>query len=587
MEYYYTLEHFQSIRTKLRARFWFCFICLLATLCYTPSFAQEKEARNQEQILQELSQAKTSEQKLKLYERLYDMYMQFDHHSAWNTLEEMHQLAKQNSSFKWIARTEGLKGEYYIANRKPTQGLQHYRKQLSYFNSRSSDDKQRSKIFCTIGLAFNELNKPDSALLYFGKALDICRTIDCGETYCAVLNNLGMTLFQIGNTKQSESYFEEAYSCMLENGASKDLDNIIYNLFVLSIVNGKPNIEKQVDHLLKNDLISKSNTKKALLYLNVGGYYQRNSNWTEAKKYFMKADSIHHILGEQNPEVLHALGLIYGKEKNYLKAKEYFQKIRKLFPHYNQAYDLFRDMARTYMTAQEIDSAKFYYELALNESDSLRTKSISEAFERTQHHIDFIRKEAKIRDLTLQQKIREKDETQIRFIGISIIIVLLLLVIIVVLFFRKERSKRKLREALIERKNERIKDFAEKVESRNKAIEEIEKKFASYRDMQDMQDQLKEDVIESLVLDGDKDVFGYYFEDQHKGFYEAIKKIAPSMTNNDLRLCSLSRMRLSLKETAEILNISVDAVKSGRYRVRKKLDLSAEESLSDYLNKLN
>ena len=101
-----------------------------------------------------------------------------------------------------------------------------------------------------------------------------------------------------------------------------------------------------------------------------------------------------------------------------------------------------------------------------------------------------------------------------------------------------------------------------------------------------MQEQLKEDVIDSLFLDGDKEVFGYYFEDQHKGFYEALKKYAPSLTNNDLRLCSLTRMRLSLKETAEILNLSVDAVKSGRYRVRKKLNLEADENLSDFLNQL-
>ena len=141
-------------------------------------------------------------------------------------------------------------------------------------------------------------------------------------------------------------------------------------------------------------------------------------------------------------------------------------------------------------------------------------------------------------------------------------------------------------EALVERKNERIREFSDKVESRNKAIAEIERKFSEYRDKQDMQEQLKEDVIDSLFLDGDKEVFGYYFEDQHKGFYEALKKYAPSLTNNDLRLCSLTRMRLSLKETAEILNLSVDAVKSGRYRVRKKLNLEADENLSDFLNQL-
>lgn len=320
--------------------------------------------------------------------------------------------------------------------------------------------------------------------------------------------------------------------------------------------------------------------------MNLGSFYFRSSQWENAKKYFLIADSIFRKTGKRNPEIIHFLGNIYQQAKQYPEALGAFREVIRLFPNYNQSVKLYREIAKTYAVLKESDSAQFYYELALKTGDSLNIRSVSEALEQTKHNLDFLRKESELRELTLKQKVKESNELRIRLVGVGIIVVLLLLVIIAVLFFRKERGKRRLNEALLERKNERIREFSEKVESRNRAIAEIEQKFSEYMDKQDMQEQLKEDVIESLFLDGDKEVFGYYFEDQHKGFYEALKRVAPSLTNNDLRLCSLTRMRLSLKETADILNLSVDAVKSGRYRVRKKLNLEADANLSDFLNEL-
>ena len=45
-------------------------------------------------------------------------------------------------------------------------------------------------------------------------------------------------------------------------------------------------------------------------------------------------------------------------------------------------------------------------------------------------------------------------------------------------------------------------------------------------------------------------------------------------------------MNLSTKEIASLLNISVRAVEIRRYRLRKKLELSAEMNLVDFLLRL-
>ncbi|MGB5236435.1 MAG: LuxR C-terminal-related transcriptional regulator, partial [Flavobacteriaceae bacterium] len=55
----------------------------------------------------------------------------------------------------------------------------------------------------------------------------------------------------------------------------------------------------------------------------------------------------------------------------------------------------------------------------------------------------------------------------------------------------------------------------------------------------------------------------------------------PEITKNELRLMALLKMNLSSKEIATILNISSEGIKKARYRLRKKLDISSEESLQE------
>jgi len=50
-----------------------------------------------------------------------------------------------------------------------------------------------------------------------------------------------------------------------------------------------------------------------------------------------------------------------------------------------------------------------------------------------------------------------------------------------------------------------------------------------------------------------------------------------------LKLCAYLRLNLSSKEIAQLLNISLKGVEISRYRVRKKLQLSTETNLYDFL----
>lgn len=73
------------------------------------------------------------------------------------------------------------------------------------------------------------------------------------------------------------------------------------------------------------------------------------------------------------------------------------------------------------------------------------------------------------------------------------------------------------------------------------------------------------------------------FNNADKDFLKKIKSKHPSLTPNDLRLCAYLRLNLTSKEIAPLFNISTRSVEVKRYRLRKKMDLAHEASLTDYI----
>lgn len=91
-----------------------------------------------------------------------------------------------------------------------------------------------------------------------------------------------------------------------------------------------------------------------------------------------------------------------------------------------------------------------------------------------------------------------------------------------------------------------------------------------------------------LIEDGIEDeheweVFEQLYNEAHGNFFKRLKDEYPQLTPSDLRLCAYLRMNLSSKEIAPLLNISVRGVEERRYRLRKRLDLSTDQNLTELI----
>jgi ligand-binding sensor domain-containing protein/DNA-binding CsgD family transcriptional regulator len=90
-------------------------------------------------------------------------------------------------------------------------------------------------------------------------------------------------------------------------------------------------------------------------------------------------------------------------------------------------------------------------------------------------------------------------------------------------------------------------------------------------------------LSEENKMDKDWEQFAQHFDHVHSDFLSNIKNRYPTLSPHELKLCAYLRMNLSSKEIAQLESISVRGVEIGRYRLRKKLRISTEMNLFDFL----
>jgi phosphate/sulfate permease/DNA-binding CsgD family transcriptional regulator len=141
----------------------------------------------------------------------------------------------------------------------------------------------------------------------------------------------------------------------------------------------------------------------------------------------------------------------------------------------------------------------------------------------------------------------------------------------------KEKEQKKIALNII-RKNEMLSDLKHGIEDlKNKPEGTIK-----YSDL----NTLKIQIIENLNTDKERKSFDKYIKQINNRFYQNLEKKYPDLTENEKKLCSLLRLKLSSKEIASILNITPKSVEISRYRLRKKLNFKKNDRLSKELRKL-
>ncbi len=135
-------------------------------------------------------------------------------------------------------------------------------------------------------------------------------------------------------------------------------------------------------------------------------------------------------------------------------------------------------------------------------------------------------------------------------------------------------------------KSKQLANTAMALVKKNESLQELKKELMIHKSGFDNHFSFKKllSKIDSSISQKDEwNVFEYNFNQVHEEFFNQLKKEFPELTHKDLKICAYIKMNLTTKEIAPLLNISTRGVETHRYRLKRKLNLENDNSLTTFL----
>ncbi len=131
------------------------------------------------------------------------------------------------------------------------------------------------------------------------------------------------------------------------------------------------------------------------------------------------------------------------------------------------------------------------------------------------------------------------------------------------------------------RKNEELIDIQKELERMEKMVRSEEKPDKVLGQIS----KIKEGIDVNIRHDEDWKHFEKNFDIVYDEYLTRLSDSYPELTLGDKKLCAYLKMGLSSKEIAPLMNLTFRSVEMTRYRLRKKLRLSRDQNLIDFLQK--
>lgn len=441
------------------------------------------------------------------------------------------------------------------------------------------DHSWKGKIYNQMSISYCSLGDYTKAIELNDEAMAWSKVENDSVNLARVYNNRGIIHIYINEFQQAERFFNLALEI---NRRNKDLKNIAANLNNLCLYPGK--LDMQIRWISEAIVINRNlNATWSLSenYNNLGRLYYYQKKYPQAIVVLDKAFKLASKVG--------AKGIICD---NY----EYSAMVYAAIGNYKKAYE---KQVALYTLSKEIQS-----------SNKLRMVEQNMAEKR----------------LLFQQQETERKEqeykiAQLRRNILTIVIVAFSLAIIGLLLHQRFKRKKKLQlintqylleqsehevaklkvqqqkmeldktQAELETNKQEITDFAVFLQSRNEVLDKIRDLIKESYKMEgtELITHLKKiNAFISQHQNGEKtnNMTLQHIDEKNQEFIKRLTLRHPNLTQGEIHLATLLRVELSTKEIAMLTGTTPKTINMNRYRLRKSLELSAEDDLVTYIRSI-
>lgn len=470
----------------------------------------------------------------------------------------------------------------------------------------------------------------------YGKALKAIEGVDKPYIKGSILSDFGVTQGMQGNYPAALDYFIQAY----EIKAAAELPFQLYTPELANIAvvyNRMGEHDKALEYaqqVLTNDMAVGDTVGMTKAYNTIGGIYTYKDENDSALHYYELAVQWARWANEIQSESIGLLNQaeIYHVQGQYQISLDLLEQALSLvsipYP-ISPTEAIFRLIAKNYNALDNSDSALHYsykamtmaQEAGINETlmevyqglytqyldlgnkdsalhylglhhaykDSIYGEKKNNEYTQLRIKLETTEKEKEIALLEADKKVNEL-QTRNLIMG-SISAGLLALTIIVVLVYRRKRQEQKiqlLENEMVQARDQLTRQTLHMIHMNN-GLDQVEQDIKSLNSLDDSGRVSK--VISKInvnkALDKEWENFTTYFNRVNTGFLDHLTRTSKDLSNNELRMCALLKLRLSNHEIATILNIEAKSVRMAKYRLKKKLDLPESLDLTEYLQSVN
>lgn len=470
----------------------------------------------------------------------------------------------------FMGESRRIQGDY-------TNALIHYKNVLE-LSQMTPNNIISSASYMAIGKILTARNDPVKALGYFREA--IRKKEEIGDNFgisCALLQ-FGEAYEVLGQYDSSLNYYSKSLEIREQLGISRVIASSKYALGGLLISMGRN--EEAIGYLLD------ARDRFALLDEKTGVCIT-NYRLAKAMNHLGKKEGI--TLAEEAQEIAARINNPALVSEGYLILSEIF--------YYNGRYDEAYNFLASH---KKMDDSLFSAE---------KERTLVEFEQQFQSE----QKDNKIIRLKDKSKIQEKN---ILLLSISSFSLLTMLFFVVILFRYKSQSMKKNallmeKESLIVIQESRIREnenrlLQEQLESKNRELASKALEMIRFNDtITNIIDQLEKlnnnpgtdvkmseyikRIIHELENNNKQNIWNEFdkiFKNIHSGFYQRLLRLCPDLTPTEIKTAALLKLNLTTKEIAAVTFKSEGGIKTTRYRLRKKLNLSSEDNLIPFLMQL-
>ena len=244
----------------------------------------------------------------------------------------------------------------------------------------------------------------------------------------------------------------------------------------------------------------------------------------------------------------------------------------------------------TYYTLTQIFRAMGNYDSAFYYSD--RYTTLNDSLEKEVATSSLAISKAKLNDETSRyniQSLKREKESQVLYRNI-IIGFIIILSIVALLVVNRQRLKEKLKKEKAEQEiswaKEQLKMFTENIIEKTNLVEMLESQIKGKNASFEQQAIISELSQQTILTEEDWIKFKRLFEKIYPGFFFTLRDRFPDITLAEQRMAALTRLRLTAKQIASMLGISVDSVHKSRQRLRQRFQVGTDINLDELVSRL-